>query len=484
MLEIALCAVAFVLALGGAAFVAWGSHDGAQPRTVRAVRLVRDDAVLGAATSAIAFAAMAIGRAFGPGAHGLAPAAWSAASCATGAFAAIGARAWRERLAPSSAEAGAIGEHVVIASALVIATAVAAAASHTLGDPQRLAPLLPQMVVAFALGCAALDAGERALPSVAAMVLGAYFFDANGATLRSAPSYASALGVVLFPLAAAALGAVGAIIAVLVRGSGRRLTIPGGVLALPAVAGAALALLGWTWQPFALCGALGATMTLVPALVRSEGRPREGAALLALGIAAIGSFAVARHAGLEHAGPFGVGVAAVAAESAALLDRRESGESAALADRQASALAAIAVGLAVLDGAVLARCARFAEALHAPASDPATLLAHCTTLHVAPARIDVSHPVTLVAALGALAACVLVREGTDLSSRLLSTGLVVVGVAVAAGAAHFGFHLGLESLAAGALASLLAAALFPSACSRSVAALVAASGLALGAAIA
>ena len=497
MLELALCAVAAILALGGAAFVARASADVGQPATVRAVRLVRDDAVVGAAVSAIALVTMALGRAFGSGSHTMGPAAWSGASCAAGALAAIAARAWRERVASSSPAAGAVGEQVVVVCGLVVLTAAAAAATHTLSDPQRLAPELPQLVVAFALGCVALDVGapaseggtvgSRALPSVAAMVLGSYFFDANAGTLRSAPSYASALGVVLFPLAATALGAVGASIAVLVQGQRGERALRGnlaGVLALPAVAGAALALLGWVWQPLALCGALGATMTLVPALVRAEGRPRESAALAALAAAAVGSYAVAQHSGLAHAGPFGLAVAAVAAESAALLDRESDHESGALADRQAAALAAIAVALAVLDGAVLARCTRFAEAAHAPAGDSATMLAHCTLAHIAPARIDLSHPVPVVAALGALAACVLAREGTALAQRLVVTGLVIAGVVAAAASAHFLFALGLEALAAGALASSLAAALFPSTCSRSVAALIAATGLALGAAVA
>jgi len=491
MLEIALCAVAAVLALGAAALAArFGGHDAAQPATVRSARLVRDDAIVGAAASGIAFAAAGLGRAFGTGSHAaLATAAWSAGACAAGVLAAIGARSWRERVASSSAAAGAIGEQVVVAAALVALTLVATAAAHTLGDPQRLAPRLPELVVAFALGCAVLEVGARAVPSVSARVLAAYFFDANGGVLRSAPSYASALGLVLFPLAATSLGAVGASIAILVHG--RRKSAPhassvesfASVLAVPASAGAALALLGWVWQPLALSAALGATMTLVPALVRHDGRAREAWALGALGAAAIGSYAVAQHSGLAHAGPLGIGVAAVAAESGALLPRESETESGALADRQASALAAIAVALAVLDGAVLARCLRFADAAHAPTTDTAVTLAHCTLARVAPAHIDLSHPVTTVAALGGLAACVLAREGTSLVGRLAVSGLVIAGVALAAAAAHFAFALGLESLAAAALASSLAAALFPSACSRPVASLIAAASLALGAAV-
>lgn len=497
MLELALCAVAAVLALGGAGLASrFGGADGVTPPTVRAARLVRDDALVGAAASVFAFAAAAIGVGIRSPLHAaLAAAAWSAGSCAAGALAAIGARAFRERLAPSSAAAGAVGEQVVVTAALVAVTVIAAAASHTLSAPERLAPKVPELVVAFALGCAVQGLGARALPSVAAMVLASYFFDANGAVLRSAPSYASALGLVLFPLAATALGAVGAAATVLAHGRAARhgavssrpashalSAALGGVLAVPAFALAALALLGWVWQPLALAAALGATMTLVPALVRRDGRAREGWALGALGVAAIGSFAVARHAGLAHAGPLGVGIAAVAAESAALLPRESGDESGALVDRQAAALAAIAVALAVLDAGALARCAHFTALAHAPAGDGSVALAHCTLAAVVPAHVNLAHPVTIVAALGAIAACALVQEGVSLAGRLVTSGGVLVFVAVAAVAAHFAFALGVESLAAAALASSLAAAFLPSACSRPVAALVAATGLTLVAA--
>ncbi|HEY1955321.1 MAG TPA: hypothetical protein VGH28_06905 [Polyangiaceae bacterium] len=487
MLEIALCAVAAVLALGGAALAARLAGDGAGVPTARAVRLVRDDAIVGAAASAAIFVLVIVGR------RSISAAAWGAGACAAGALAAIAARAWRERASASSPGAGAVGEQVVVTSALVLLAVVAAASSHTLGDPQRLASRLPDLVVSFALGCGAVaigaegseasTAGERALPSVAAMVLAAYFFDANAGSLRSARSYASALGIVLFPLAASALGALGAAVATLFHRPGVRSRDVASVLALPAAAGAALALLGWLWEPFALCAAVGAAMTLVPKLVRPESRGREAAALAALGAAAIGSYAVAQHAGLAHAGPLGLGVAAVAAESASLLDRADpSDESAALADRQAAALAAIAVALAVLDGAVFAKCMHFAEAAHAPTADTATMLEHCTVARVAPARIDLSQPATIVAALAGLAACIVVRPGHSLRSRVIATASIVCGVAIAAAALHVAFGLGAPSLAAAALASSLAAALFPSACSRPVAALIAAAGLALGAA--
>ncbi len=131
----------------------------------------------------------------------------------------------------------------------------------------------------------------------------------------------------------------------------------------------------------------------------------------------------------------------------------------------------------------------FAETVHAPTSDTAAMLEHCTLARVATSHIDFAHPVTTVAALVGLAACVLARAGhagnaSALRWRVAAVAAVVVGVALAAGAAHLAFAVGVESLAAAALASSLAAALFPSACSRPVAALIAAAGLALGAAVA
>jgi hypothetical protein len=301
--------------------------------------------------------------------------------------------------------------------------------------------------------------------------------------LRSAPSYASALGVVLFPIAASALGALGASVAIATTHEEPRRAQIASVLALPAAAGAALALLGWMWQPFALCAAIGATMTLVPKLAPKDSRQSEAATLIALAAGAIGSYAVARHTGLAHAGPFGLGVAAVAAESAALVDRADHDGDGALADRQAASLAAIAVALAVLDGATLARCTRFAEAAHAPVEDTGVMLEHCTYANVAPARIDLSQPVVIVAALAGLALAVLLRAEVSLKSRATVAVIAVGGVAFAGAVAHFAFHLGLESLAASTLAASLAAALFPAACSRQVASLVAAASLALGAAV-
>ncbi len=492
MLEIALVAISSILALVGAGFAARFAHDGVLAETARSTRHLRDDAIVGAIASLVVFVATALGRTQGA----MVLAAWSGGACATGVLAAMGARAWRDRVATSSRAAAVVGEQVVIVVALGVLAGIAAGAARVYADPQRLAPQLPEMVVAFAVGCAVLDLGARALPSAAAMVLASYFFDSNAGMLRSAPSYASALGVVLFPLAATALGALGAAVAVsTTRESPRRAQIAS-VLALPAAAGAALAMLGWMWQPFALCAAIGATMTLVPKLARQgeSTRASEAVTLLAIAAGAIGSYAVARHSGLAHAGPFGLGVAAVAAECAALVDRSDAGSAAggtartpdaegdgALADRQAAALAAIAVSLAVLDGATLVRCTKMAEAARAPTEDTAVMLAHCTFANVAPARIDLSQPVVIVAALAGLTLAVLLRAEATLRSRAFVTIVTVGGVAIAGALAHFGFGLGLEAIAAATLASSLAAALFPSACSRDVAALIAASSLALGA---
>jgi len=398
-----------------------------------------------------------------------------------GVLAAMAARTWKERVAATSRAAGIVGEQVVVVVALGLLTGVAAGAARVFSDPQRLAPQLPEMVVAFAVGCAALDLGERALASAAAMVLASYFFDSNAGMLRSASSYASALGVVLYPVAASALGALGAAVAVAVAHDSPRRAQIASVLALPAAAGAALALLGWMWQPFALCAAIGATMTLVPKLAPRTNN--EAATLVAIGLGAIGSYAVAKHSGLAHAGPFGLAIAAVAAESASLVDRADAEGDGALADRQAASLAAIAVALAVLDGATLARCTRFAELAHAPTDDTGVMLANCTYASVAPARIDLSQPVVIVAALAGLTLAVLLRADASLKSRATTAAVAVIGVAVAGAVAHFAFHLGLESLAAATLTASIASALFPASCSRHAASLVAAASLALGATV-
>jgi hypothetical protein len=480
MLEVALLAVASVLALAAAAFAARTADDARAAETVRGTKHLRDDAIVASATSLLLFGAMA---AMHRRAGALTFAAWSGGACAAGALASMCARAWRDR-ATTSPNAGAVGEQVIVVAALGALTALAASAAHAIADPQHLATQVPEMVVSFTVGCAVLEMGELALPSAAAMVLASYFFDANAGMLRSAPSHASALGFVLFPLAACALGALGSAIAVLIR----RPQVAA-ALALPAAAAAALAMLGWLWQPFALCGAIGASMTLTPKLVTSK-RAREAVALGSLGAAAIASFAVAKHVGLVHAGFFGIAVAAVSAQSAALVARASAGASHelvdaggedgdALADRQASALGALALALAVLDGAALFRCTRFADAGHAPTDDIAVMLAHCTLADVTPTRIDVSHPVTLACAIFGIAVCVVVRPAAALRGRILTMTAVVASLVVATAVAHLGFGIGLEAIAAATLASSLAAALFPEVCSRTIAQTIAACALAL-----
>jgi len=492
MLEIALLACASVIALACAVVAARrAATAGPAAETVRSERHVRDDAVVAAIASVAMFALTALAHRGGA----LTFAGWAGGACAMGALAAMIAREWRQR--SISRASGAVAEQVVIAFALAVLTALGAAAAHAISDPQHLAVQIPEMIAAFAVGCAALDMGERALPSVAAMILASYFFDSNAGLLRSGASYASALGIVLFPLAVTTLGAVGSAAATVVWSdasgegeSARRHALVAtiaSVLALPAALGAALALTGWLWAPLAICAALGVVMTLAPRLTRPAGdaergaRTNEAVALASLAACAIGAWAVARHTGLAHAGPYGLAVAAVAAETAALVDRAESEES--LADRQGAALAAIAVTLAVLDGATLFRCTHFADLVRAPSEDTASLLAHCTIANVAPARVDVSHPVTLAAALAGLAACVVIRPGPSLRERAIAIASIASGVVVVAAIAHFGFGLGVEAAAAATLSGAFASALFPSVCSRGVSALVASCALALGAAI-
>ncbi len=477
MLEVALLAVASVLALAGAAFAARVAEDARAAETVRGTKHWRDDAIVATVASLLLFAAMAVGHGR---AGALTFAAWSGGACAAGALASMCARAWRER-SVTSPSAGAVGEQVIVAFALGAITMLATSAAHALSDPQHLATQVPEMVVSFTVGCAALEMGELVLPSAAAMVLASYFFDSNASVLRSAPSFASALGFILFPLAACVLGALGAAVAI----AARRPQVAA-VLALPAVLAAALAMLGWLWQPFALCGAIGASMTLAPKVVRDE-RAREAVALGALGAAAIASYAVARHVGLAHAGFFGIAVAAVSAQGAALALRSPSAvvgdTEGSSADRQAAALGALATALAVLDGAALFRCTRFADAARAPTEDVAVMLAHCTLADITPARIDVSHPVTLACAVFGIAACVLARPAPALRGRVVTMVAIVSALVAIAALAHLGFGVGLEAVAAATLASSLAAALVPAVCSRTIAHTIAACSLALGAVV-
>ena len=124
-----------------------------------------------------------------------------------------------------------------------------------------------------------------------------------------------------------------------------------------------------------------------------------------------------------------------------------------------------------------------AELAHAPTDDTGVMLANCTYATVAPAHIDLSQPVVVVAALAGLTLAVLLRSDASLKSRATTAAITVLGVALAGAVAHFAFHLGLESLAAATLTASIASALFPASCSRHVASLVAAASLALGAAV-
>jgi hypothetical protein len=196
----------------------------------------------------------------------------------------------------------------------------------------------------------------------------------------------------------------------------------------------------------------------------------------------MGSFAIARHAGVAHGGPLGIAVAAIAAESATAWP--VVGEEDALAQRQAGALSALAIALAVLDGGALFRCTRFADLAHAPTTDVASMLAQCSFGGLVPARIDISHPMTLSCAVLGVAMCAAyVKEDGGLRGRILTVVSAVLAIGLVAALGHFAFGVGLESIAAATLASSLVAALFPGACSRDVARIIAACALALGAVV-
>ena len=513
MLEIALLVVSSLLAAAGAAVLSLRARAaGASERAEVATHARRDDAIVGTISALALLLAVALGHQRGPLSRAaVAAGAWTAGACAAGALAMLAALAARDLVRRASAtgrwEAAAasmIGEAAGVVLVLGLLVAVASAASGALSDPQHLAAQVPEMVAGFAVGSAAVAIGspwsegeavasEVATAACAAMMLASYFFDANAGMLRSAPSYASALGLVVFPVVVVALGAFGSAVAAILSPRLESRALPlSGLLVLPAAWGAAAALLGWLWQPFALCATMGVAATLVPHLVatRLAKSPwMDAAALAALAVSALASFAVARHTGLVHAGPFGLAVAAAAAQATTLLARAsaraDSGErtEAALADRQAATLAAIAIGLAVLDGATLFRCSRFVHAASAPSADTAAMLAHCALADVAPARIDVANPVTLFAALGALVLGATVRPESSLTSRARSAVLAVFVVAATAVVAHYAFGAGVEAVSAAAMAIMIGAALFPAVFPRGVAQLVAAVALAIGAVI-
>ena len=171
MLEVALLVVASVLALAGAAWAARVADDG-PAATARGTRHVRDDAVVAAVASVLLFVVVLVGhRRSGAVTH---TRAWSAGACAFGALATMASRAWRDRSAASPLSAR-IGERAIVIMALGILTVLGASAAQALSDPQHLGAQIPEMVVAFTVGCAALESeGAFVLVAAAAMVLASY----------------------------------------------------------------------------------------------------------------------------------------------------------------------------------------------------------------------------------------------------------------------------------------------------------------------
>src|SRR5580765_4997498 len=107
MLEIALVAVASILALVGAGVAARVAYDTSPAETSRSIRHLRDDATLGAIASVLVFVVTLIGR-------GPVLAAWSGGACSMGVLAAMAARTWKERVAATSRAARIVGEQVVV----------------------------------------------------------------------------------------------------------------------------------------------------------------------------------------------------------------------------------------------------------------------------------------------------------------------------------------------------------------------------------
>ncbi len=508
MIEIAPVLIATALGAGGLGWVATSLRK--QPVVGEAppvpARAVRDDALAGAALAPVLLLAVAAGRGPTPFARdALAAGAWACGSCAAGVLVTTLARAlrdWAARAAAARAPDGGPLELAVRASAvgpladllgalagLTVLVFAAWAVSGAFAAPQRLAPHVAWLIAGFASGVAAVASGdERARPSSeaavetgAAMLVAAYFFDQNSGALQAGPGYESALGLLLFPVAARALGAVAAVFGVASLRVGPRETegaamsrafFVAAILTLFGIVGAASALSGSLWLVLVFCGAAGIAATAgVFSVARASARPRlvEVVSFLCVALAALASAAVAARSGKAHAAAFGVVVAAIGAQGAAVLLQvasgaqpdawRETHEAARVAARVGAVLGALAVGLAVLDAVSAAACARWAMTMHAPAADHATLLTRCAVAGVAVRGIDVARPAVAVAVLGALVLGALVRGGPSLRARVRTTFVVVAAVCATGVLLRVGFGAGAQAVAGAALALLVASAL-------------------------
>jgi len=490
MLEIALVLAASILGSGAGLYFLRDLRRGGSPPA----RPLGDDALLALGVALLLGVAAGVRVGRSPfDAYGVRGAAFFALSIALGAGGSllaararsvISARAVelaRERLreerafelALASFAPGAFVGTWLTSLLLASLCTVASFTGRVLSDPQHLAPTIVPLVTAYALGAClpsfgTEDAGDpsETLETCAAMVVGAHFFQLNAGVLRVGPLYASALGLVLFPLAARAVFAVAGMAGTFaVRRTSsdapmralRQGFYVGATLVVLAMAGVSASLLGAVALPCLFAGATGVAATVaVFELARRGAGPAAllTATFFAAGGAAIASATVLARTEWAHGGALGVVMASVGAAGAtgtlrvlastpsiAVSARDEDGEHALAVERETSplracarnaelvalALGALVVPLAVLDATSEAACARWALTANLPASDGAGLLAACDVAGLGVAHIDIARPAVMVAAATGLPISLL-RPAPGLASR--ATGVLVAFLAV------------------------------------------------------
>lgn len=490
MLEIALVLAASILGAGAGLYFVRDLRRGTSPPG----RSQRDDALLALGVAVLLGVAAGVRMGRSPfDAYGVRGAAFFAlsivlgaggAALATRARAIVAARALdraRERLreerafelALASFAPGAFVGTWITSILLALLCTVASITGRVLSDPQHLAPTIVPLVTAYALGAClpsfgTEDAGDpsETLETCAAMLVGAHFFQLNAGALRSGPLYASALGLVLFPLAARAVFAVAGLAGTFaVRRTSsdapmralRQGFYVGATLVVLAMAGVATSLLGTLALPCLFAGATGVAATVAVFELARRGAGSSAlltATFFAAGGAALASATVLARTEWAHGAALGVVMAGVGAAGATgtlrvlaatpsitVGARDEDGEHALAVEREtaplrecarnaqlvALALGALIVPMAVLDATSDAACVRWALAASLPVADGAGLLAACDVAGLGVAHIDLARPAVMVAAATGLPMSLL-RPAPALASR--ATGVLVALLAV------------------------------------------------------
>lgn len=511
MIEIALAIAANVLVAGALAFVAKNQGKrGASPAGEW-----RADAVGAAArVGVVAVVAWVLGALL-RGATPMSKAsvvasAWVAGACVVGGAAVIvgeRARAWIASRVEADEDALTwlraqtsmlLLASLVVTLLLTCEVAVASAASDALRRPDVAAPPVALGAIGFALGAAVASPAfasqdqqltETATLTVAAMVVCATFWQANAALFRRGPVVATALGFLLLPVVLSPLfslaAAAGALFARASEGetaahAASRSVHVSASLVVVVLFGTTLGALGDAWVPFFFCGVAGVAAVLAWFHWAARAKGEGGAVVATLvigGLAAMLSAGVGEKTGLAHAERFGVVLAALSASATAMLPRAMTKgtdsppKSAVLASSGAQGLAALAVGLAVMDAVDQAACARWASSILAPAEDAAGAWSHCAESTVR--ALDVSRPAVIVSALlGAAMARFLDPE----SIRSLVLGAVGLVLTTLVGRLE---NVAPACLSAAALGALMTSAAIPSPRTRHVALLTASLSAAL-----